>query len=332
MFYKRKMDPKSLISWIEEHLDPTYPLLSRVHPLKGFPGHSQRVWWVKREDELSFGISGSKYRKYASLIPAILKKKVSKVALVGSAYSNHIVGLLQLLNEKGLPVDVFLSENKGDKETGNRIFLKLLMGERLSRTVPKPLWAQKDAWILSQLEPNTFYIPEGAAMMEALPGALSLAWDLRNNQNQLGLEFAHVFIDAGTGFAAIALLLGMHFFQLKAHVHILLLADSFAVFHQKLSFYQKYLESVLQLRIPLPPYFLYHGSLGKAFGSTPKRIFQEIETLAREEGILTDPIYSAKLFYHAKEIVQKKELEGNLLCIHSGGGLTLSGFLENFAR
>ena len=71
---------------------------------------------------------------------------------------------------------------------------------------------------------------------------------------------------------------------------------------------------------------LYHPSKLKSFGSTSKSLFGFIESFAKEEGVLLDPIYSAKLLLEAEAIMNKKNLEGSILLVHSGGALSLSGF------
>ncbi|MEI8300834.1 MAG: pyridoxal-phosphate dependent enzyme [Chlamydiota bacterium] len=322
------MSQNRLIRWLQNTLHHCYPKCSRVHPLNNFPSHGQRKWFVKRDDELSFGISGSKYRKYASLIPYLLKEKIDHVLLVGSAYSNHLVGILQLLNEETIQSTLYLSETHDQLLQGNRALIQLLIGNGQVHNLSKEQWKHKDTLIPSHLDASSIYIPEGADMLPALPGALSLAEDLSRNQIDNQIYFDHIFIDAGTGLSAIGLLLGIPFFAIKAHVHIILMAENADLFKQKLLGYKAYLEGLLQTTLYLPSFSLYNSSIGKAFGSTPKTIFKEIQTLAIEEGILTDPIYSAKLFYSAKDIAAHLDLKGNLLCIHSGGGLTLSGFLD----
>ncbi len=324
------MPQNNLKTWIKEKICPSYPTHSRVHFLNNFPSFTGRKWFVKRDDELSFGISGSKYRKYASLIPYLLQNKIKHVLLIGSSHSNHLVGILQLLNEEKIKSTLYLSQTHSQILQGNRAFIKLLIGKNHVHTLSKQQWQQKDILIPLQLDNSSLYIHEGADMLPALAGALSLPQDIAKNQADSKVHFDHIFIDAGTGLSAIGLLLGMPFFNLQAHIHIILMAGTSEVFHKKLLGYKAYLEGFLQTSIHLPTFSLYNASIGKAFGSTPEAIFQEIQTLATEEGILTDPIYSAKLFYTAKEIANQSLLKGNLLCIHSGGGLTLSGFLDKF--
>ncbi|MEK7749647.1 MAG: hypothetical protein AAB277_01590, partial [Planctomycetota bacterium] len=50
-----------------------FRLQSRIHRLRWF-GRSDI--WVKRDDELSFGVSGTKLRKHASIIPSLKQKGI----------------------------------------------------------------------------------------------------------------------------------------------------------------------------------------------------------------------------------------------------------------
>ena len=53
--------------------------------------------------------------------------------------------------------------------------------------------------------------------------------------------------------------------------------------------------------------------------------------MAKEEGLLLDPVYNAKLFQKAFDIIDEKELDGDICIIHSGGGSGLMGFAHRLA-
>src|ERR1700761_5279772 len=78
-----------------------YATHSRVHSLRSFL-FSGTTCYVKRDDELGFGVSGSKIRKYCSLIPFFLNQGIQEVVVIGNAYSNHVLSLVQLLIENQL--------------------------------------------------------------------------------------------------------------------------------------------------------------------------------------------------------------------------------------
>ncbi|MCK4934903.1 MAG: hypothetical protein KAR79_04885, partial [Simkaniaceae bacterium] len=247
-----------------------YPYRSRIHPLNSFG----KDVFVKRDDELSFGITGSKYRKYLSLIPYLIKQNVKEVVLIGGAYSNHVVGCAQLLIENGITPIPFLLERSQKKPVGNLLFTEMMC--------PEIHWIARGNWDNVQKIANDYavnrercvVIPEGASMNEALPGAKSLSIDIERNQRENGLIFDHILIDAGTGMTARGLIEGA---PLKSHIHILALAK--CTFPNSGN-----------------PYTLHRPQNAKSFGSVNRRVFQTIRDVARKEGILLDPIYSAKLF------------------------------------
>lgn len=263
--------------------------MSRIHFLRSFP----KGWFVLRDDELSFSISGSKLRKYEPLLSSLEQQGVAKAVVVGGESSNNVVGLSQKLIERGITPYPLVLESRGEK-LGNAFLLSLLVPEERITRLTRSEWPNRMSIAKTMAE---VVIPEGAFCAEAIEGAMSLAKECEG--------FDHVWIDAGTGCQAIGLLKA----KPNAHVHIVQLADDLS-----------------ELLAPYSNYTLYRPSVGKSFGSVPKTICSFISTLAQEEGFFTDPIYSGKLFYTARE---HTHLPGKHLIVHSGGGM---GLLTHYKR
>jgi len=310
------MKPHDLIQLIERKGLANYSSHSRVHPLNGFNGQ----YYVKRDDELSFGISGSKIRKYLSLIPFLKRNGVEEVVLIGGASSNNIVGLSQLLIEEGMRPILFLCGRKPRQPSGNLLISQLLVD-------PESIhWFDRGSWpVINQLaeefankRESCCVIPEGASCAEALPGALTLALDIIENEAESGVSFDHIICDAGTGMAASALVLGNSLVGRDVHHHVVLLADDEKAFRDGCFRWKGELENFVGVKInDLSPVTTYKPTNARSFGSINAGVKKEIARLAREEGILSDPVYSAKLFAEARNM----ELEGNILLVHSGGAL-----------
>ena len=310
-----------------------YPYHTRIHKLKTF-NTSTLTCYVKRDDELSFGISGSKLRKYLSLIPYLLAKQIKTAILIGSSHSNNIVGLSQLLIENGIEPHLFLLRDKTYPLKGNLLLSRLLVPEKNIHWVPRQEWFRVEE--LAQIychgfdKKQAYIISEGASVLPALPGALTLALDILQNEQGLVKPFEHVFIDAGTGLMAIASILAFSWLQRDTKIHVLLLAENKTAFFQKLALFKPEFERLINEKIELD--FLpervqvYQPSMAKSFGATNQTIFKTIQNIAQQEGFLTDPIYSSKLFIEAKQVITQQKLSGNSLIIHSGGGLSLLGF------
>ena len=271
-------------------------------------------------------MSGSKLRKYASILP-VLKKKNTKVALVGSAYSNHILSLVQLLKQEGLAYHLFLEKPKTGSPQGNFFFLSLLLSKEEITWIDKAPELLTESWTLNwekTLQKQFFWIPMGGCMKEGFFGALTLALDILINEKQLEKTFNHIFVDAGTGLTAAALILGLAYLQKKTKITVLLLAGTKISFSNQVLFFQSILEKALEeLLPPIDNYQTTFPLTAKSFGSCNKKVFETITQVARDEGIFLDPLYTAKLYLTAKESLEKPAL-----WIHSGGALSLTGFQE----
>jgi 1-aminocyclopropane-1-carboxylate deaminase/D-cysteine desulfhydrase-like pyridoxal-dependent ACC family enzyme len=308
-----------------------FRLQSRIHRLRWF-GRSDI--WVKRDDELSFGVSGTKLRKHASIIPALKQWGVEEVVVIGGANSNNVLSAAQILTENNIRIIPFLL-GPPSQRLGNVKLLSLFVDDSEIHWISRSQWANCEDFVNNYVEKRKvlgikiFVLPEGAHHPLALPGSLSLLIDILRNERESGVRFDHIFIDAGTGMVAQSLLAGAAALGRKTTFHVVVLAGSIEDFQSELSRVMQYTEEFLDVSLcPVPDYTLYYPATAKSFGSTNKTIFKEIQRVAREDGILTDPVYSSKLFLTARQTILNKKFGGNILLIHSGGGLALTGFMD----
>jgi len=83
---------------IRSQIDYTLLRDTRIHPL---PSRVLgRRAWILREDELSAGVTGSKLRKFASLLPQLESQETQVAGMIGGPNSNNLVGLAQMLKER----------------------------------------------------------------------------------------------------------------------------------------------------------------------------------------------------------------------------------------
>jgi 1-aminocyclopropane-1-carboxylate deaminase/D-cysteine desulfhydrase-like pyridoxal-dependent ACC family enzyme len=313
-------------------------LHSRIHPIRFISKPGAQVY-IKRDDELGFGITGTKLRKYHSLLHHIKTLAIKHAVLIGGAYSNNIVSLSQLLIEQEVVPYLFLRGDKTPDYKGNFLLASLFVPPERTH------WVSRDEWQNVEMQARTFseelsssaiVVPEGACMVEALPGALSLGTDILRNEQEYNLLFDHIFIEAGTGLAAIGLILGFKIYRKSIQIHIILLADNKSEFLRKLNNFYQHLFFEHQAEINrdelIQGLHFYHPDIAPSFGATNKQVFDTIIQIARHDGMLTDPIYSAKLLMTARQIVLTSGIIGNILIVHSGGGLGLMGFQEQLAN
>lgn len=295
------------------------PLSSRVHPLNGFPELPGRCY-VKRDDELGCGISGSKLRKYASLIPFFKEQGITHLVIIAGCQSNNLLAALQIARELSLGVTLFLLKPHHAAIAGNFKLSSLFINDSEIVWIPREDWPCVDdlaEQYCAQLPQLSFVLKEGASVPQALAGAMTIAQDICRNEQEHALCFQHIFVEAGTGFSATGLIHGLNQLQHPALVHVLLLADKQELFQEKMHQWLGY--------HPIN-YQCFYPQTARSFGAINQEIKLEIKRLAQEEGILADPIYAAKLFHESRRYLMQEQLNGPILIIHSGGTLTMAGF------
>lgn len=293
-----------------------WSLTSRIHPLHHWPADC----YVKRDDELSCGISGSKLRKYASLIPYFKEQGIQRLIVIAGAQSNNLLAVAQLAREMQLELTAILLRPRDENLKGNFLLSRQFLDDK------DIVWLERSQWkealsiahhLAAQSNDRCFVLPEGASVLEAIPGAMTLADDIIINEQQHGLSFQHIFVDSGSGLTAQALCQRLSQRQHAATVHVLLLADDESWFREKMR----------QWFGTVPENFqCFYPGTAKSFGAVNQTIRQFMKQTAREEGLLLDPVYSAKLFYSARHRIESLTLSGDKLLIHSGGLLSLTGF------
>lgn len=305
-----------------------YPTHSRVHALNQ---NCEITCYIKREDELGCLLSGSKVRKYRSLVAALKNRGYKKVGLIGSQFSNHVLGLSSLLLENGIEPTLFLLEAKDPPSAGNALFIQLFVPKNNIQLIARESWHQvhsiATSWQTANGSTNACIVPEGGSIDDSVAGLASLALDILYNEKQTGITFKDILVDSGTGLTAASLIAAYGLLKKQAHIHVMLAASTPDTFAGTLDKVKLALEAITGIAIPYMPHYTIHTpTCAKSFGSSNATIFQTIKSTAQSEGVLLDPIYSSKLYLLLKNLLQTKTLTGPVLFIHSGGLFSLAGF------
>ncbi len=332
------MKPEALSKSLEPYLDSHFVFNTRIHKSNRFFGDQQV--WIKREDELSGGIMGSKYRKYAGLIPYFLEGGYDALWITGSDQSNNVLGLLQMANEFQIPYRLFLLKGNDQSLVGNRLWISLLANPEQIRWLSRSEWANRQAIINSEKANNPnispLIIPEGAGLPAALPGSLTLGIEVAAYENAHNMYFDHIFVDSGTGLTAIGLILALGCMgKTGKTVHVTLLAGDQAFFEEELVYYQSQLKAFIngeEAVLELPEIAIFPSRIAPSFGSVNTNCREAIREFAKSEGILTDPVYGIKHAYTCREQLKHQALEGDKLFIHNGGAMGLSGYQAQMAK
>lgn len=295
-----------------------FPLRSALTPLQTLPD-----CFFKRDDELH--PAGSKIRKLATLIPALASQQ-RPVWLAGGLNSNSIIAAAPLLQEAGLCYRV-LTPRYHKLYANGILACQILAPDQIKTVLPAALAPALAALRRLASAGQLTLIEEGLDHPAAYEGAASLAADLRRNEQAQGLDIRHVFVDSGSGLMAAGLIAGDLRLGIRRHYHIVLAAGSEAQLYRQLAHVTAHIRPTAgEAALRALPISFYRPLSGRSFGSTPAAVWDTIRQVARSEGVLLDPIYTAKTFQVLEQ--QAPRLAGTKVMVHSGGTGSLAGFLD----
>jgi len=307
--------------------------LSRLSAAMGRP------IFIKRDDELGPGLGGNKTRKLAYLLGEALNRGSRKVVTFGGLQSNHARLTAAAANKAGLEAHLFYFEKRPSRLLGN-----LLINDLLGATMHfVPLGGGSDGSmtlettirlvrLLARLwvGPN-YFIPVGGHTWLGCLGYVEAAVEIQQQMAGLGLAGGRLITAAGTGGTLAGLWAG--FTLLDSPIRPLGIdvgklwkgfPASIAGLAAEISRQLGEPGTFLPGEVPL----VENRFVGDRYGVPSRAGDEALRFLARTEGILLDPVYTAKAFAGLLDLAGGGELgrEEPVVFLHTGGIPALFAF------
>ncbi|MFF1615017.1 1-aminocyclopropane-1-carboxylate deaminase [Amycolatopsis sp. NPDC058278] len=320
---------------------PRFPLLfgpSPVHPLERLTAHLGGAQvWAKREDVNSgLAYGGNKTRKLEYLVADALAQGADTLVSIGGVQSNHTRQVAAAAARAGLKA-VLVQESWVDwhdplyDKVGN-IQLSRILGADVRLVRAGFGIGFKRAWedAVAEIEQNggkPYAIPAGAS--DHRLGGLGFAnWvvELEQQEKELGVFFDTVIVCSVTGSTQGGMVAGVAGHQNRRILGI----DASAKPGETREQITRIARNTAELigageiaEVELDD--RYHGGV---YGIPDKSTVDAIETCARLEGMITDPVYEGKSMAALIDLVGSGEIErgSNVLYAHLGGQPALNGY------
>lgn len=282
------------------------PLQQLKHPVL-------REFWMKRDDLIDPYISGNKWRKLKYLLSKAFKENKHHLITFGGAYSNHLLATAAAASRAGLTSSAFV---RGEEVENEMLMLCRLFGMNLIFT---DRTSYKDKIQLFQQhfgdDPNALFIDEGGASAEAVQGCAEIIAELPG-------DIDHLFCAAGTGTTAAGLLKGIQRRGLKTTLHVVPVLKGGSFIEEEIF---KYLGNTNQLLLHTD----YHFG---GYAKTQPLLIDFMKNFVSSQGILIDPVYTAKMLYAIEDLSAKRyfKKEDKIVALHTGGLLGVLGMKEKF--
>jgi len=333
---------------------PRYPLLfgpSPVHRLDRLAGHlGGAAVWAKREDVNSgIAFGGNKTRKLEYLVADALAQGCDTLVSIGGVQSNHTRQVAAVAARVGLSC-VLVQESWVDwpdpvyDKVGN-ILISRLAGADVRLVKAGFGIGFKESWeaALAEIEDRggkPYAIPAGASD-HPLGGHGFAGWahELAAQEAELGVFFDTVIVCSVTGSTQAGMVAG--FAQLvedggrpRRVLGIDASAKPAETRDQVLRIAQRTAKAIgVQREITADDVELDERFHAGVYGIPDQATIRAMETAARTEGMVTDPVYEGKSMAALIDLVGRGEIapSSTVLYAHLGGQPALNGYSALFS-
>jgi 1-aminocyclopropane-1-carboxylate deaminase/D-cysteine desulfhydrase-like pyridoxal-dependent ACC family enzyme len=314
---------------------PRVALLDGPTPLQHLPRLSAALGgraelWIKREDLGPLAFSGNKLRNLEFLLGAAFAEGADTIITSGRRWSNHCRLTAAAGARLGLRVEIVVSGPP--VRASPNLGLMELLGATVHQADSDDR-AEREALVARIAAEATaagrhpYVIPVGGSDATGAWGQVQGALEVIKQAAGLGWHPDAIVLPSATGGTQAGLLVGASMAAQQAHVHPAWVVGV-AVAHPEAQLRPHVEELVAALAamagFAAPPpdrVEILSTQLGGGYGVSSRPSTEAAELLARSEGLLVDPVYTAKGLAGLIELVRAGELDGKRAIFWHGGGL-----------
>ncbi len=316
------------------HLPPHVSLSHLPTPLEplGLEKDNGYNLWVKRDDLTGMELSGNKIRKLDFLLQDALDRGANRVMTCGGLQSNHCRATAFAALRLGLKCTLVLRGTEPDELHGN-YFLDRLSGCDIIFITPEQ-YKQVDDLMLthaSNYAGTVYVIPEGGSNAVGAWGYARCFDELMRQKPQL----KSIVVASGSGGTHAGLLIGKLLLDADVDIVSVNVSDDAQTFVDKIDtiltdFRDRYGKNISWNKSDIK---VHDGFVGKGYAQVDGNQQKAILKIARQSGLVLDPVYSAKAFLGFEDLVQRRQLRGpDAAFIHTGGIFGLLPFWPEFVE
>jgi 1-aminocyclopropane-1-carboxylate deaminase/D-cysteine desulfhydrase-like pyridoxal-dependent ACC family enzyme len=309
-------------------------------PLEPAPRFSDALGvevWIKRDDAGSLPVAGNKVRKLEYLVAAAIAEGADTLVAQGASISNVTRCTAATAAKAGLECHVVLGGNEPEHAGGNLLVTGLLGGQLHFVDVPSFSGAQDWARLHAFTEElcdrlrgagrRPFVMPVGCSAPHGVLGFVDAFDELMTQLTDRRLRPTRIFHASTSGGTHAGLVLGRHLRGDGPEITGVGAAVVYPELTERLDDLAIGAAALLgrSVRRRELAFHVRFDQLGEGYARPTPQATRAAELLAHTEGILTDPVYSAKALAALVADAGAGVLQGPVVFWHTGG---LPGLFE----
>jgi L-cysteate sulfo-lyase len=313
-----------------------FPRVSLAHlptPLEHMPNLSKHLGgpeiWVKRDDCTGLASGGNKTRKLEYSMAAALEEGADTIVTVGAVQSNHVRQTAAAACKLGLACEVLLEHRVTDPS------LDKIFGANLREYAGGTDFAAELNVVADEVRAaggKPYIIPGGASNTVGALGYVNCALELLEQAKDQGLVIDHLVTATGSAGTQAGLAVGLK--AMGSEIPMLGIGVNIPQDAQE--------EKVYALACATAEYIGKPGIVaredivancnyvGDGYGVPTESMNEAVMMLARQEGLLFDPVYSGKGLAGMIDLIRTGEFKdaSNIVFLHTGGSAALFAYLD----
>jgi len=294
-----------------------------LHRLDELSRRTSRDIWIKRDDLTGFAMGGNKARKAEFLIADAVLKDSDVILTVGAMQSNHARTIAAAARKASKECHLFLDGEEPDPPTGN-VLLDILAEAHIhpvhdseERLIAMERFVEE----LRKEGRNPYVIPVGGSNEVGSQGYVSGFQELENQLRNLPSKPTVLVFCSSSGGTHAGNLIGKAMTDSKIEL-LGIRNDDDPGFEERV----RDLANALSSKIGIGRVFrsddveLNSDYVGEGYGVPSKEGKSAMKELWQCEGILLDPVYTAKAMAGLIDLVRRGEwVDKRIVFLHTGG-------------
>jgi len=296
--------------------------------------------WIKRDDCTGLATGGNKTRKLEFLMAAALEAGADVVVTQGAVQSNHVRQTAAAACKLGLDCHALLERRVPGKgadyeQTGN-VFFDHLFNTQIEFRPPGLDMNAEAMAVTEKLRAagrNPYFIPGGGSNEIGALGYVSSAQELLGQIEAQKLDVRWVVLGTGSAGTQAGLVAGFH--ALGCDIPIMGISVRQPHDIQVENVYRLAVKTAAQLTekpLPREKILVDDGYVGEGYGIPTAGMVEATNMVARNEGILLDPVYSGKGMAGMIGQIRNGQIgaDGDVVFLHTGGAVSLFAYEDQF--
>ena len=308
-----------------------------VHKLETLSKKYTYNLFIKRDDLTGLACGGNKTRKLEYLIADALDKGARTIVTEGAAQSNHVRQTMAAARKFGLEPHAILFKPEPEDYDGN-ILIDMFMGTKIH-------WVKRDELYSERIKvmgvirdchgQDPYFIPMGGSNEIGLWGYIDAIDELKTQLEMSGQKIDYIVFASSSGGTHAGMLIGKKLYYLQAQIIGIEIDKNMypdKTVHDHIKTITQYATADFELPVSIDgeDIILIEEYNEAGYGVVTDLERNAIYTMARQEGILLDPVYTGRAFGALLNLMDKKYFpEGsNILFWHTGGQPALFAYRD----